>query len=803
MNKKIYFLLFHLFLVQFIFAQDLFVKQTTNIPPFSINNPQIVGLSDGRSVTVASTENDLNVKGLIVVQYDPCGEIIWSKNIEHQIDIKLVDVVKDLNNNILITGYLDDPNIRIPYLISLHQNGTINFFKKFTNSSNYGCLTYSIDVSPTNDYYMYINYNTSTAGPAARPSVLKLNPNGSMVWFKTYDIFSWHYGFMLATSDGGTLFSMNRTFIKTDSSGNIQWMNSYNGNIDPHKGIETNMGYIFSSIDNSAAIPINFLMLNKDGSVRWTIENLNTYITTSGLKRKNGNFLFIGRGSILTNNALLELDPNNGLLISYKELKSIQNFSGIYINDFYEDKDENIVASGINPQLFVPELNILKINDTLSLVNCPDTTFTPTYTLDTISKNIESPIAVSFNNSLIINKEQYTINQLAISNSTLCSFYKNKTAPNLGKDTIICEQSTLTLQDTNSVFDNYLWSTGEKTATITINKSGWYWLATISACDTLKDSILVQFFNKNLLNLGADTSLCEGDSITLRNTTPLSNYLWSNSDTTAQISVKDTGWYWLEYSSKCGLIRDSIHLNFKSQLEPFSIGNDTTICPNDSLVLRPNKTQINYLWSNGMITSNITVKDSGSYWLEVKGECNTLRDSINIRHFPELLFNYSISKDTAFTQENIYFQNYNSTTHSITWELGNGHIFTTDSFEYSFKMPGLYPIIISMVSADGCEFKDTVKLTILASPIIIPNVFSPNNDGINDIFFPFGKDIEHYQMTIFNRWGQIVYEGENTPWDGQFKNGKMGSDGTYYYIINIVLFNKSSLIYRGQLQKIN
>lgn len=776
-------------LAQCIFAQDLFVKQTSNISRTSIKNPQIIGLSDGKSVIVVSTENDLKTKSLLIVQYDACGEIIWSKEFTHQNDILFADLAIDQQSNILITGYLSAISVKTPFLISLNANGNINFFKKFSNTSNYSCYTYSIDVSPNNDYYIYINYNTNTAGPVSRPNIIKLNSNGSIVWAKSYDFFSWHYGFMLATSDGGTLFSMSTTFVKIDSSGNIQWMNSYNGRINPAKGIETNLGYVFYNRDNAGADPINYLMLNKNGSVRWSITNFNTFSTSSGLKRKNGNLIFSGINNSTANNGFLEVNPIDGTLVKYKEFNSGLNFSGIQISDFYEDKNENIISCGNNSLVLVPQLDILKFNDTLSLINCPDSSFTPNYTIDTISRISKTPVAVSNNNSFLVNNEQYAVNQLNISNTTLCSYFKNSTSPNLGNDTIICDQSSLILKDENSVFDNYFWSTGAKTASITVNKSGLYWLATISACDTLRDTVLVEYFNQDLLNLGADSSFCEGDSIILKNNSSLSNYLWSNSDTTAQITVKDTGLYWLEYGSKCGVIRDSIYLKYKPRLSAFSIGNDTTICPNDSIELSTKVQQENYLWSNGMTTSTITVKDKGLYWLEVNGECNKIRDSININHFPELVFDYSISKNTAFTQENIYFRNYSTSAISIKWDLERGVIFTKDSIEYAFKVPGIYPVLINMISADGCEFNDTVNLTILASPLIIPNVFTPNGDGINDNFYPFGKDIQTYQMTIFNRWGEIVFEGENTPWDGRFRNGKMGNDGTYFCTFTISLFS--------------
>jgi len=76
-------------------------------------------------------------------------------------------------------------------------------------------------------------------------------------------------------------------------------------------------------------------------------------------------------------------------------------------------------------------------------------------------------------------------------------------------------------------------------------------------------------------------------------------------------------------------------------------------------------------------------------------------------------------------------------------------------------------------------------LTTLEEDLQIPNVFTPNNDGINDAYFVTAKGIKEFSMIIVNRWGDVVFSSDNVSekWDGMYK-GKLCSDGVYFYKIN-------------------
>jgi len=100
---------------------------------------------------------------------------------------------------------------------------------------------------------------------------------------------------------------------------------------------------------------------------------------------------------------------------------------------------------------------------------------------------------------------------------------------------------------------------------------------------------------------------------------------------------------------------------------------------------------------------------------------------------------------------------------------------------------------ITVTDENHCTSTDTVLVKTICGGdnYFIPNTFSPNNDGVNDVFYPRGKGLHDIQsMRIFNRWGQQVYNSHeyNVPWNGTWK-GKPVPVGTFYYIIKTVTRN--------------
>ncbi len=115
---------------------------------------------------------------------------------------------------------------------------------------------------------------------------------------------------------------------------------------------------------------------------------------------------------------------------------------------------------------------------------------------------------------------------------------------------------------------------------------------------------------------------------------------------------------------------------------------------------------------------------------------------------------------------------------------------------------------IKVTDANGCVNSDVITIIVLCNDenIFIPNTFSPNNDGVNDWFYPRGKGLFKIQsMRIFNRWGEMVYQKANlTPndplsgWNGRY-NGKLLNTDVYTYLIEVICENSEILTYKGNI----
>jgi gliding motility-associated-like protein len=110
------------------------------------------------------------------------------------------------------------------------------------------------------------------------------------------------------------------------------------------------------------------------------------------------------------------------------------------------------------------------------------------------------------------------------------------------------------------------------------------------------------------------------------------------------------------------------------------------------------------------------------------------------------------------------------------------------------------PATSDIYNAQTCECEHVLDKHY----VLIPNAFSPNNDGVNDAFTVTAIGASYIQAFIYNRWGQLVYESNNSSvsWDGTYK-GKLQEIGVYVYLVTITYEDGSSVIKKGNITLIN
>lgn len=119
------------------------------------------------------------------------------------------------------------------------------------------------------------------------------------------------------------------------------------------------------------------------------------------------------------------------------------------------------------------------------------------------------------------------------------------------------------------------------------------------------------------------------------------------------------------------------------------------------------------------------------------------------------------------------------------WEIGKSARLYDRQPVYQFQKPGTYAITLTITNEEtGCASSDSSQsVTITEAALAFPSAFTPNGDGVNDIFLPSFRSLRRYELTIYNRWGKRVFTSSDPAegWDGD-EHGRKAAAGTYYYV---------------------
>lgn len=214
------------------------------------------------------------------------------------------------------------------------------------------------------------------------------------------------------------------------------------------------------------------------------------------------------------------------------------------------------------------------------------------------------------------------------------------------------------------------------------------------------------------------------------------------------------------------------------------LGPELKYCADDfeSATLDAGQDYFSYEWTDqtGQVLSTsrqVVVHEGGTYHLKARDEfgCMVEGDKIvSVIPNPEVHIELSPSEE-GFCESKQGTLSANADADEYEWNTGE----TTSTI--TITKPGAYTV---MVTKDNCSSVDTIALQCPCE-ITIPNVFTPNNDGVNDLFQPeFVSFFENYSMKVFDRWGKRVFftESQEEFWDGTI-NGQKASDGVYYWVV--------------------
>ena len=741
------------------------------------------------------TSSPGSLKDGFVAKLDPNGNFIWAKQIasttggyNDYLFSKGIDV--DGMNNIITTGYFIgtrdfDPGTGVYPLISggytdcfilkLNEQGQFLWAKRIgdkdydtgndvaidndNNIYELGSFGTSVDFDPGPGNF---TINSSYYGASA---LVKLDPNGEFIYAIAFQSISY----------GTSLFRR----MAIDAVKNIYITGSVSGIVDVDPGPKV---YPLSSSSDASPFVLKLGRCTDVTTSTLDINACNSYTLNNETFDSTGTYIRIipntsGCDSMIT----LHLTINKKFTQQTKAIcqgdvffagGANQGTAGTYIDTLKTIQGcDSIVTTylTVNPQ---PLLNL-----------GPDTVLCPG---NTILLNAKKGFATyqwqdgSTDSTFIVT----TTGTYFITTSNACGRVFSDTiivSPHppipfdLGPDLSKCNADSLTISLPTGFF-NYIWTPSYNNINVTPNAQT---VIVFPSTDTIYvvraektpgcfayDSIRIKVYTSPKINLGTDTSLCGSDSLTLNAGVGFNKYLWNTGSPAQQITVKSAGAYSVTATTinNC-TSKDTLVIVAVNQNPVVKLDHDSTLCAGTSRVLNAGSFST-YLWNTGNTSQTISVNNVGVYSVTVtdNNNCKGSDTTKIVTMFPALsrflpgdtsVCSYGSVKLTSNITYSKYLWNTNAVTPAIT-----------------ITQPGVYWLEVK--DANNCSGRDsiTVAQKDCMKGFYIPNAFTPNHDGKNDLFRPMllGR-VMLYEFTIYNQWGEMVFKSTDVSkgWDGIYK----------------------------------
>ncbi|MFA8436417.1 MAG: gliding motility-associated C-terminal domain-containing protein, partial [Marinifilaceae bacterium] len=353
----------------------------------------------------------------------------------------------------------------------------------------------------------------------------------------------------------------------------------------------------------------------------------------------------------------------------------------------------------------------------------------------------------------------------------------------LGPDLYICEGEQLILEAPSDFL--YSWSNGSNNRAITVAEEGNFVLQVEDDFGCVgKDDINI-FVNENpSVYLGADTVIAEGSSILLDAGNGYVSYEWNNDNVSQTLKVDKDGEYAVNVIDVFGCKGGGRVKVAVNPIPNINLGGNANICEEESLILDAGKWE-RYIWSTGATSRTIQVSQSGIYFVRVFDRFGlSAIDSIQVRvnSNPKV----DLGADTLFMYKG----------ERLTLDAGGGfekYSWSNGEDWRSIDVEEAGDYSVTVENSFGCKALASTHVKMLKPRMVVPNVFTPNGKGPNEIFYPvFEGVVQNLEFYIYTRWGEQVYELKkdlvsnnelkDEGWNGTYK-GREAQIGVYVWII--------------------
>jgi gliding motility-associated-like protein len=314
-----------------------------------------------------------------------------------------------------------------------------------------------------------------------------------------------------------------------------------------------------------------------------------------------------------------------------------------------------------------------------------------------------------------------------------------------------------------------------------------------NACTTNKDSLDISVYPPNP-TLPTTVTVCSAP-VDIHCGKWYKSYRWQDGSTDSVYTISDAGTYTVELTTFCN---DVIKHSITAFSDKTGLARKKSLCINDTLNLKVPAGLVNYSWTPDYNVEHITdweinvyPQQDTSYFFsaETVDGCK-IKDSVvvTVNNLPVV----SIGSDTTICNREDVTLQANSSFAGYLWNNG------ANTPTIKVAEAGTYTLTVTDVN--GCAAGDTVVVNtkVCIYEISIPNAFSPNQDGKNDVFKPhiIGR-LDNFELLIYNRWGQLVFRTNSAAigWDGTI-NGTTNT-GTYVWLCKYKFVNEPVKTARG------
>jgi gliding motility-associated-like protein len=383
---------------------------------------------------------------------------------------------------------------------------------------------------------------------------------------------------------------------------------------------------------------------------------------------------------------------------------------------------------------------------------------------------------------------------------------------NAGTDQVVCEGESVTLTAIGAI--TYSWNNGVVNGLAFTPPVG-STTYTVSGTDNNgcvnTDQVIVIVNPLPSVNAGNDVSVCDGQTVVLT-ASGATTYTWNNSVVNGSPFVPSLGTttYTVVGTSAAGCINsDQVNVTVNPNPQVSFVPGAANGCTPFTTTLTNTTADVsNCVWtiSNGTVitgcgTVPVTFTQGGCYDVTLTttsaNGCSstfTANNLICVEDNPDAAFSPSSNQLSTLNTE-VFFQNNTTGANQYAWTFGVSDFVSTETnptYTYPNNGEGQYVVTLVATSPLGCTDTATTIIQVYEELLFyVPNTFTPDNDKYNPVFLPIftsGFDPFDYNLMIFNRWGEVIFESNNheVGWDGSYgKNGEieMVQDGVYTWKI--------------------